>query len=399
MMRRTWYTKKLIWGLLSVLLVTTRLYAQTSAQIYIIAVDWTDDGSKIAGVGIDINGEGGYIAVIDVNTSEVIFEQNTSYGGGFASTAWSPDGRFLAIGGQDQDVHIIDILTQETTAILSGHRWIVDSVDWNTDGTRLVSSSSSAQQVFLWDMSTHTLISAIEIGDPWGVDFGNDNRIAVGGFGLFVFPSYLDVGDPQNRIPLRYADAYIGSLRWNRDNSRIAFGTQTPTANVSTVNILDVSTKELIRTIQTSEEGIYGIHWSMDSSLIVTQSLSGNIHIWNADSGNLESTFLSIPNIIGDPDFSPYGGRLAYGTAFSPDALTRDNAFANSGIAIVVPVPSIERLNTIAQFCGALTADAPPVTTDTLNDWLSELDSPTRAVAVPPGCVADLQAIAEALPS
>ncbi|MDZ4765719.1 MAG: hypothetical protein SGI73_14305 [Chloroflexota bacterium] len=45
--------------------------------------------------------------------------------------------------------------------------------------------------------------------------------------------------------------------------------------------------------------------------------------------------------------------------------------------------------DTIAQFCGALTADAPPVTSDTLDAWLSDLDSPTRAVAVPPGCVAD----------
>lgn len=403
-MRRIWCIKNFIWALVIVFLGTTGLYAQTSASIYTIALDWTYDGSKIASVGVDVRGEGGYIRIIDVNTSEIIFEHYQSSGGGFTAVAWSPNEQFLAVGGMDQAVHIFNVAAQEKIVTLQGHRWIVDTVDWNTSGTQLVSASSGSEQVLLWDTNGYQLINSLSIGDPWGVDFANDDRIAVGGFGVFIFPAYLDIGDNRNRV-YGYAEAYVGSLQWNADNSRIAIGTQSPMSTASMIQILDVSTREIILNIQTTEVGFYSIDWSRDGSLIATRALSGTVSVWDAISGELQESFQSIPDIIADLAFSPYGGRLAYGTAFSPDALARTNLdaldpvarLAAHGIAVVVPAPSLERLNTIARLCGALAADAPAITAETLDGYIAALDDPARTAGVPRGCLADLQAVRAAL--
>lgn len=82
-------------------------------------------------------------------------------------------------------------------ATLWGHQATVSSIDWNPDGTRLISGGNWDGLVILWDMNTYEQIHSIYIGNPWSVAFSPDGeRVAIGSqSGLFVIPSTLEVGE------------------------------------------------------------------------------------------------------------------------------------------------------------------------------------------------------------
>src|SRR5690606_3962661 len=106
---KIWTTALL--GILSVLLAMGG-YAQNGESpndnlIYITAVDWSSDGNKIVAAGIQPPGVIRYLHVIDVETGQSIYELEPRPGG-FASVAWSPDDRYIAAGGYDQVVWVVD---------------------------------------------------------------------------------------------------------------------------------------------------------------------------------------------------------------------------------------------------------------------------------------------------
>jgi WD40 repeat protein len=142
--------RKLMMVTISIMMVFVILISYLHAQndqmpaddvIYINAVAWSHDGSKIAVVGIQQSGAKGYIRVVDVATGKTIYEVYPEPGG-FTSVAWSVDDRFIAVGGYDQTVWVFDVVNGVHIASLFGHKSTVTGVDWNADGTRLVSSGN-----------------------------------------------------------------------------------------------------------------------------------------------------------------------------------------------------------------------------------------------------------------
>lgn len=91
-------------------LFTVSMSAQETPEpdlIYVTAVAWSHDGSKIAAVGIRQPGTHGYLRVIDVQTGAVVFQLDP-IPGGYTSVAWSPDDRYIAAGGYDQVIWVSD---------------------------------------------------------------------------------------------------------------------------------------------------------------------------------------------------------------------------------------------------------------------------------------------------
>jgi WD40 repeat protein len=386
---------------------------QEADLIYINAVAWSHDGSKIAVVGIRQPAVQGYLRVIDVATGQTLYALDPNPGG-FTSVAWSPDDRFIAAGGYDQVVWVIDVAMGNHVVSLRGHQATVTDVDWNSDGTRLVSSGNWDELVILWDMTTHQQIQAVNVGQVFSVAFSpNDQKIAVGGSDLRIFPSTLDSGTEQNSYQ-HFTTLSIGTLAWSHDSSRIAFGTQVfpsvinPNIEVfSQVVVVDGSGAELSR-FTTEDQTLYDIGWSFDDTMLTTSSIDGSVRVWEASSGRLLESYNSGMTQYGlDVSFSPYGGRLAYGGTL-PGATTTSTAamqtnpqgvtqLAGGAIQIVVPAPSLERLRGIGQRC-----NAPQNVMRTLNtpERLPAFVTQIRALTaaqIPPGCAADLIAVAEAL--
>src|SRR5690606_36911363 len=106
--------------------------------------------------------------------------------GGFTSVAWSPDDRLIAVGGYDQVVWVFDVEARPHVTSLRGHQSTVSAVDWNAEGTQLVSTGNWDGLTILWDMTAYEQIRVVEEGSlfPLAVEFSPDGQaIAVGGEG------------------------------------------------------------------------------------------------------------------------------------------------------------------------------------------------------------------------
>src|SRR5690606_30147442 len=106
---------------------------------------------------------------------------------------------------------------------------------------------------------------------------------------------------------------------------------------------------------------------------------------------------------------SPYGGRLALGNSAPVNDTTAVQVsrnviqtLANGAIVIVVPAPSLERLQAIAEACNAPTPIEQSLTASLQADQLTDFVAQVEALpenTIPPACAADLIAVARALQS
>lgn len=87
---------------------------------YVIDVQWSHDGAKLAAVGIRYPISHGYIRIFDMVTGETQYTLNPP-SSGFTSVAWSPDDKYLTIAGYDQVIWVIDTELGEHVASMWGH--------------------------------------------------------------------------------------------------------------------------------------------------------------------------------------------------------------------------------------------------------------------------------------
>lgn len=388
----------LVISLVMSLLGSSQLFSQDNSNIIIVSVDWSDNFEYIAAVGANSDSSAGFLHVLSASDGTLIHSIEFPFAG-LTALDWSPNGNFIAIGSYDQTIKVFDINSETIAANLVGHRWAVNSLDWDTNGNRLISGSPGDNRVILWDMNTYTSVNSLVIDNVWSVAFSPTNEeVAVGGgAGLFVLPSSLAINSQEQLDHFKYANGNIGALAWNNDGSKVVFGTQTFNQATTRISILDTRSRIIERSIEPQVNAIYGIAWNPANTEIAAYSLDGFIGVWDVETGALLDSFTGNSEYLGvGLGFSAYGGRLAYGTSIRTLDQRGTAAFEDSGVAMVVPSPSIEKLNVIAEKCGLRNPNTVTITVDELDSFTAQLDAlPNNAATV--SCVDDLSAIADAL--
>jgi len=123
-----------------------------------LGLAWSPDGKKLAAVGalmhLDSGADEGMILIWNAETGKQ--EQLLTTGMNdyrLWTVAWSPDGRFMAVGSTGSDIFLWDMTSSQPLAKLGGHTDISDQLAWSPAGNRLASVARDGT-LQIWDISS-----------------------------------------------------------------------------------------------------------------------------------------------------------------------------------------------------------------------------------------------------
>jgi len=337
-------------------------------------VSWSPDANRIA-VDTTIWNVQSLQPLVTLQSQTSLFRMNKH---------WSQDGSQIATLRYDQlGIQIFDTLTGEILSELSGSvegQWII-SVDWSPDETRFAVSRAD-RSIAIFDVATGGITAVYpqqEIVDA--IAWSPDSTLFAGIIAEFVS------NDTPGSIPTAGQNILVSIYVW------------------------DAATGEVVQTISGLGEYANMLRWNPNGNELANGAPNGLVEIWDVNTGQQITSLLS-SGILNGMDYSPYGARLAF--ANNPAALEYSaesraaevvvdyamQSLAGGALDIVVPDPSVERLQAIQAACmtapAVATMDVQTLTLDALPEYVAQVEALTDA-EIPPGCAADLVAIAEAL--
>ncbi len=277
---------------------------------------------------------------------------------------------------------------------------------WSNDGGSILAVPLSELGFMTLSIDTGEVIQSyiVETYSMNGPLWSPDNQYFVGSDNYQNI--YLVDGDtsqqifqvPRTKAPFAFA--------WHPDSNMFVFVERTgevPDLS-STVFTFDIQTHQVAEMI-TLDGYVTRIRWNPTGNQLAVDT-TNSLYIVNTVDLNYQ--IHSLPIFTNDIMYSPWGGQilLSYNTQRNRIAINTNmlndhdfyisHSLMDGAVQIVVPDPSLDRLNAIAQACDAVALTTQPITDTTLPAFIAQIES-LPADAIPPACRADLLAVAHAL--
>ncbi|AFZ16427.1 WD40 repeat domain-containing protein [Allocoleopsis franciscana] len=237
----------------------------------------------------------------DLATS--VFAEN--FGSGL-SVAISPNGKLLAMGGTNGEIHLWQLPETQLLITNKGHTSLVFSVVFSPD-SRMLASGSADGTVKLWDCSTGQCLNVLpgHIGNAWSVAFSPDGHSLASGSG----DGTLRCWDLNTGQCLKMWQAHLGQV-WS-----VAFSPQGRTLASSgadnTMKLWDVSTGQCLKTFQSDNNQVQSVAFSPDGKILASGGNDCLVRCWDINTGECFRVCQAHTERVLSIAFSPDGKTLA----------------------------------------------------------------------------------------
>lgn len=219
-------------------------------------VSFSPSGNRIAYSSTEINGRDSDLFIQELGGDRVVVQQGE--GVGWSVEDWSPDEQRILISRYvsvvESELYEVNLATLERTRLLEEHGQIsIGSVAYSASGEQVFFTSyldGEFTRIFELDLSS----GAVGPRSPqisWNVSFfrlSHDRSLLAfvvneGGYGK---THIVDLSTKQELALPNFPLGQMSSIRFNQDDSRIAFSYQTATSQTD-IYVLDLANQELTR--------------------------------------------------------------------------------------------------------------------------------------------------------
>ena len=257
-----------------------------SLQVYthpVTAVDWSADGTLVAGVA------GDKVPVRDLKSGkDAIYGFIRGHRGEVMGVKWHPSKMQAATCGADETVRVWDVSDPRASRELfryEGHAGAVTGVDWSPDGESLVtvgvdgtvrtwSGTKQGKRRTLWSGSSPIASVA------WSP---NGQRIAVVAAPRSGEPTTIYILNAESGGELGRLEGHVGgsvALAWNPEGNRIV-----APGEKNNVLVWNAVNGKRVLVLRGHTEPVEAVAWSSDGQLIATAGRDKTIWLWQASSG------------------------------------------------------------------------------------------------------------------
>jgi WD40 repeat protein/beta-lactamase regulating signal transducer with metallopeptidase domain len=247
----------------------------SGARAVALALAYSPDGRTLA-----IAGDDGMVVLRDVASDRVV-GQLGGHGDAVSSLAYSPDGRTLATGSFDRTVKLWDVARARERATLIGHTNWVFALAFSPDGEHLASAGHD-KTVRIWDVASGRELTTLRghAASVRAVAFapaGGGRLLASGGADRVVLLWDLDA--PNRVIRLPGHKGTVRSLAYSSDGAILASGGED-----GEVRLWDPASGGVRRSLSGHTDMVTCIEFSSRGGILATGSLDTTVKIWEAGS-------------------------------------------------------------------------------------------------------------------
>jgi WD40 repeat protein/serine/threonine protein kinase/tetratricopeptide (TPR) repeat protein len=262
------------------------------------AVSWSPDGRRLAVAGNDQ-----IIRLWDADAGRRVGTLR-GHAGVVAAIAWRPDGRQLASASHDGTVKLWDADTEHEVITIRADRTFLRSVCWSPDGQRLAAAGND-RGVTLWQVATAKRIASFPVRTSMALTWSSDGRrLASGNVDGLVM--VWDTATGSQATILRGHKDLVRAVAWNPDGRRLA-----SSSDDTTVRIWDTVAEREITTLRGHSLGVRAVSWSPDGQVLASAGDDLSVRLWDVARGEESAILRGHGHLIVALSWSPDGRRLA----------------------------------------------------------------------------------------
>ncbi len=260
----------------------------TAASISIHSIEINHDGSKLIGTGSGSASYSQWNLSVSDSVKKVQYPQSGPSGFRPGRLSMSADARWVALGGRNGVVKLLELESGREIFSLPGHKNDVWALAITKKGD-VVASADSDTTIKLWS-STGQVLRVLK-GHSGGVGAlaftPNGTKLASGSHDKAIILWDVATGTAEDSFVGN--NAWVNSVAFSHDGSKLACGNED-----GVVRVWDVKTRRPLHTMTGHKDRVDSVVFSSDNKLLISGSFDTSLKLWDVASGQELASLFSM---------------------------------------------------------------------------------------------------------